>query len=631
MPFGPGVCFMKAGLFWPLCLSLLALTYATQAYFMALLAWSALWIWLRQGESWRLRKIWLYVGVLPFALWWLVVPRGEVWYGVPLLLFYIPGWFFWWLAWAQAMTLGKGGERAFVRWNAAAALMTSGMVPAIPFYVLAAGFVLQWGSDLRKDRSARGRTMVAWLSTLALVVVMVVGANFVRSRVRMAPGDAYAARQEVGFGSVAFLGSFADQYGGARAAEAGVRVFGAKAPYYLRGAVYDRYRIGTWSAPTGKTWLRPRGQKVEYSLFGKYAPGDSITRGEPVWIVPVADHAGVLLVPSTTVQVGAVADSVALGFGGDWSMDGREAGRGWWAWMDSSATVGEAPMDSQWMLWPVRLDSLLTFTRRSAGCDGSNARRCADSLQHWFATEFRYTLTPPAPGKREPLSVFLESREGYCEYFASLGVLALRHAGIPARYVTGYADPTQVAGGQWVYARGHAHAWVEYFADGVWHTFDPTPGGRVGASWRVANWQRWLAAWQGRATWWMHVLRDGDWKLWLDKWQTRIESWLDSSKFWMAILLAVGLGMLYWRRRQRRFVLSLSLQGVGVWAEPMRRCEDRLQRLGLGRQNGETVGHWLKRIDEEEKAREWSARQKRILATERQFLLRYQHERFRAP
>lgn len=622
---------MRANLFWPLCLSLLALTYATQAYFMALLAWGALWTWLRNREPWRLRKIWLYVGVLPFALWWVVAPRGENWHGVPLLLFYIPGWFFWWLAWAQGMTLGKGGERAFVRWNAAAALLTAGMVPSIPFYVVAAGFVLQWGRDLRQDRSAHGRAMVAWLSTLALVVVMVAGANFMRTRVRAAAGDAYAARQEVGFGSVSFLGSFADEYGGARAAEAGVRLFGKQVPYYLRGAVYGRYRIGTWSAPTVKHWLRPKGQKVEYSLFGKYEPSDFITRDEPIWVLPVADHHGVLLVPPATLLVGAIADSVSQGLGGDWSVDESNAGRGWFAWWDSTGAALELTVDSQWLQWPVRLDSILSLTRQSAGCNSGNTQQCVQGLQHWFAADFRYTLTPPAPGRREPLNVFLESREGYCEYFATLAVLALRHAGVPARYVTGYADPDPVAKGQWVYARGHAHAWVEYYANGLWHTFDPTPGGRVGAGTPVANWQRWVAAWQGRVAWWMHVLRDGDWKLWLDKWQTRIESWLDAPWFWLILILPLSLGGLFWRLRKRSTMHRVSYSGAGAWSEPLQRCEIRLQRLGFGRDGGETVGHWLMRLNRELETGELTERQKKLLVAEMPFLLRYQNERFRAP
>ena len=65
-----------------------------------------------------------------------------------------------------------------------------------------------------------------------------------------------------------------------------------------------------------------------------------------------------------------------------------------------------------------------------------------------------------------------QARAGVCQDYAHLVVGALRHVGLPARYVSGYLHPsaepeigTTVA--------GESHAWVEWW-QGAWTAFDPT-------------------------------------------------------------------------------------------------------------------------------------------------------------
>ncbi len=65
-----------------------------------------------------------------------------------------------------------------------------------------------------------------------------------------------------------------------------------------------------------------------------------------------------------------------------------------------------------------------------------------------------------------------EQRSGVCQDMAHLVIGALRHIGIPARYVSGYLHPsTEPVMGETVL--GESHAWVEWWDDG-WHGFDPT-------------------------------------------------------------------------------------------------------------------------------------------------------------
>jgi hypothetical protein len=90
----------------------------------------------------------------------------------------------------------------------------------------------------------------------------------------------------------------------------------------------------------------------------------------------------------------------------------------------------------------------------------------------------KYTMDVPyPPADRDFVSYFLiDSREGYCSYFATAMAVLCRIEGIPARYVEGYrvyADPSGVT----MVTGESAHAWVEVYLKGVgWVAYDPTPG-----------------------------------------------------------------------------------------------------------------------------------------------------------
>ncbi|QHC59851.1 transglutaminase family protein [Rathayibacter sp. VKM Ac-2760] len=64
-------------------------------------------------------------------------------------------------------------------------------------------------------------------------------------------------------------------------------------------------------------------------------------------------------------------------------------------------------------------------------------------------------------------------REGVCQDITHIVLGALRSAGIPARYVSGYLHPKPNAAiGETVV--GESHAWVEWFCGGAWRGYDPT-------------------------------------------------------------------------------------------------------------------------------------------------------------
>ena len=86
---------------------------------------------------------------------------------------------------------------------------------------------------------------------------------------------------------------------------------------------------------------------------------------------------------------------------------------------------------------------------------------------------------------------FGRQRKGYCTHFASAGVMMLRMAGIPARYVTGYVvwpddfKADSASDGYMADVTGYrGHAWVEVYiaSQGIWVPVDMTPSDSVQAA-----------------------------------------------------------------------------------------------------------------------------------------------------
>ncbi len=100
-------------------------------------------------------------------------------------------------------------------------------------------------------------------------------------------------------------------------------------------------------------------------------------------------------------------------------------------------------------------------------------------LVQYLQKRCSYSLTvAEPPAEREFVSWFLDSREGYCVYFATALTMLCRLADIPARYVEGYVAPAAVSGrDQRVISGNQAHAWTEIWLDELgWVPVDPTPG-----------------------------------------------------------------------------------------------------------------------------------------------------------
>lgn len=75
-----------------------------------------------------------------------------------------------------------------------------------------------------------------------------------------------------------------------------------------------------------------------------------------------------------------------------------------------------------------------------------------------------------------------QSKSGYSVHYATAATLMLRYFGVPSRYVEGYYLSSEEAeryeAGDTIYlTKGNAHAWAEYYLDGIgWIPFEVTPG-----------------------------------------------------------------------------------------------------------------------------------------------------------
>jgi len=100
----------------------------------------------------------------------------------------------------------------------------------------------------------------------------------------------------------------------------------------------------------------------------------------------------------------------------------------------------------------------------------------ANALAQWLGENFHYTLNPVIPpDDLDFVAHFLETREGYCTYYATAMAVMARTIGLPSRYIMGFALVSDVSRHNLFYATGSsAHAWAEVYFYGIgWIPFDP--------------------------------------------------------------------------------------------------------------------------------------------------------------
>ena len=568
----------------------------------------------------KYKKLPAYLAIVPLALYWVMTPGVQN--GVNPTMVFIPGLYLLFLTALQERSRGNGGFEAFVNFNSIMVLLCSTyQAPRGTFPFVLVGLIL-----ILVSCSRRGTSFYKYLLFLVLVAILgtISYGGWRYWKNNRSYGGSWGAEysrktQMMGFDPVAALGSFGQSYHSKYNNQVVLRVWDEHPAKYMVAARYANYAGGAWKLPKNPVKvLTPGYYQVDYAVMEVV---DSITKqkGERVWVQSTLDNFGFLFAPNGAIGFSAKdIDSLQYFSGGMVTGLNQNGNRSDWNYFkcrtDCKIPSEYSRPDSLDLhlhpLYEGLTDSVIEAmdlrTLDSTQVDSAGFV-VLGKINKFFNEKFQYSLQVPELDKRniknpkdDPLHVFWKSRHGYCEYYASLSVLALRRLGYPARYVTGFARPEVTEGSPYaIFRRKHAHSWVEVFIDGSWYIFDPTPV--------VLNFNEEKISWfgnfwegtQARFARLVHNFKEGEWRRSLDSWQARLENASDSPVTY-AVVAALLLGLvgrrLYKARRRRLQDISANSLLAKEWARKLSQAEYQLSRVELRRDAGETVGHFLSRI-----------------------------------
>lgn len=274
--------------------------------------------------------------------------------------------------------------------------------------------------------------------------------------------------------------------------------------YYWRGATYDLF--------DGFTWQQQDRQRVDVAAGGDlmaHRPnepldGDAFT--EVTARVTSVDLAGgTVLAPAAAVSLdrdaevlinGPAGPVIAVDLrdpidpGGEYTVTSLVSAADAGANDVTAADLAAAGTDyPDWIarfldIRPGSVGDLVHSTAERVVSRLPESRRdpyhVAEALQLYLFRDggFQYAIDVRGLCGRDRIAdCLLQTKVGYCEYFATTLTMLLRSQAIPARLAMGYLPGRRLADGSWEVDRSAAHAWVEvYFPDYGWVRFDPTPG-----------------------------------------------------------------------------------------------------------------------------------------------------------
>lgn len=107
---------------------------------------------------------------------------------------------------------------------------------------------------------------------------------------------------------------------------------------------------------------------------------------------------------------------------------------------------------------------------------GKDPQQYVQQVLQWYQqNQFSYTLKPPLLGDNRVDDFLFNSKQGFCEHYASSFSLLMRYVGIPARVVVGYQGGQPAPDGKsWEVRQLDAHAWTEIWLNNQWQRIDPT-------------------------------------------------------------------------------------------------------------------------------------------------------------
>ena len=281
-------------------------------------------------------------------------------------------------------------------------------------------------------------------------------------------------------------------------------------PYFeIKGDVPEYLRVGTFNRWTGQQWQRVNSTaptETYETATGKALnkkdqllvllfktpnqtpgtpPGEyrsqffEITSLIPTSEIPQAGNSPVAQHPrgvSPTVDGVAIAASISL-YSGSVRFDRVEPKEG-------ANAPKKIPGSMLEYISKENLSPLLVLKAKEVTQGKKNDFERMESIRMAVSRLIKYnTKVDPTPAGKDPAEyACFETREGYCDVFATSVVQMARAVGIPCRYTIGYLPgPENVNSvGTQILLESDRHAWAEAFFDGVgWVPFDATIGADV--------------------------------------------------------------------------------------------------------------------------------------------------------
>lgn len=392
---------------------------------------------------------------------------------------------------------------------------------------------------------------------------------------------------------------------------------------YWRAMVLDQYDGRTWTSnfsnqqPVQAAQLQPDQVDFQY----QYITADPRVQ----WIMA--------LEKSVPNQQGYILRS-------DWSMvPQRQNGRIQpiaLQWVGESAYIqGEDAQNERYQRFSQRLNVQVQtqsdpkaqqFALQMFAQSQQQPERYVQNILQWYRSNgFSYTLKPGTLGQNRVDEFLFQSKQGFCEHYASSFALLMRYVGIPARVVVGYQGGELAPDGQsWEVRQQDAHAWTEVLLNQQWVRIDPTA---IIAPQRIDDGMQNLMAddravlgadtqmWQYQHSNFIRSLR-----VWSDyasyQWQSKVVGYdAESQRHWFGclglhsnyalaavlvssilIVLAGYFGWIFWKKRQQGSRINRALDKFS------KRLPAQLQK-----QDAETVSVWMQRLAAQVDANEQEA------------------------
>ena len=363
---------------------------------------------------------------------------------------------------------------------------------------------------------------------------------------------------------------------------------GRPAPPLLREAVYRSFADNTWIGGGGEFQALPASADGTVWRLSE--------EREPYTRVTIAKHLsrgkGLVAVPADTFRIDElpVEDLFRNHLGTLKVMRGPDLVE--YHVRQAASGKGAAPPGLSDLAVPGRSRALMQRVMRGIPIRNPDSAGIVNAVKAHFLNGFTYTLDLRlATSSADPLQVFLEDRRsGHCEFYATATVLLLRTAGIPARYVTGYAvSEWSELEDLYLVRRRDAHSWAMAFVDGRWVDVDTTP-------------TVWAELDQADAGWW---LIGYDFASWL-RYQYARWRWLGTEESPTVLLLWLGIPLILYLAWRLLTSKRVAANGVPVVSDPVFEPLGAdselvqglalLESLGLGPEKGETVKAWLCRL-----------------------------------